>query len=858
MIALFAAGSMIALPPAIGQNKRIYVAPDDHTDYLWSASEAQYRDYFPRALDAYLDEIDAHQNNPADFQAKWNTDGTIWLRTFEQSRTPAQFDRLMARVKDGHIGVVMNTLVSVHGATPLEGILRDYYYAGRLERRYNFRFDLAMAQENQTLPYGLGSVMAGAGARYFWKGVCGGPQGAYCTNVAAPGDRALDAYWWTGADGSRVLAKWMSLQPAVAPAGDPNQGPGGYAEARYPATGIPSLDSNADFQRRWPYAAIGLFGAGWDDPEYIVRGGDARDFPALAAQLTTAGRRVIVSNEVDFFRDFEQNYGATLPSQAVSFGNEWETCNAAFAAKSARVKNAIEGLRSAEALATIVSLSQPGFMTGRTAARDEAFHSIGLFFEHNLCATGGQASPDERAAFQERMAATIENYTNTLRDDAAAALSQLIPASGAYPRYYVFNGLGFARNDIAEIAVPGTAPVHLVDPATGAEIRAEYVGTGDARVLRFYATSVPALGYKVVEVQPGNPVETSGFSYSGGVLRSSNYIIRLNARGAITSLVDRRRGNLELVGAGSGLGVNDFGSGEGVVSLERLGNVSATLRADIPGPIARTVRVTLYRDLKRIDIDDSIDQNFDALQTYSFNFNISNPVVRHEEVGAVIKARLETDGGQYSARAQNALYDWLTLNHFATITSGDAGAGVTLSNADAYFMRLGNSSKSALDTATPRIDVLAGGRAAGDAIDMIRNQGGDTRFRHRFSMLPVTGFVQADAMRFALGHQNPLITGPVLGGATAPLPVNRFYLITFGSTDQVVWAVKPAEEGIGNGIIVRVWNQSAAPTTFKATFGAPYRLGTVQRTTNIETNVTVANPLTVAGNQIVSYRLKPR
>ena len=34
--------------------------------------------------------------------------------------------------------------------------------------------------------------------------------------------------------------------------------------------------------------------------------------------------------------------------------------------------------------------------------------------------------------------------------------------------------------------------------------------------------------------------------------------------------------------------------------------------------------------------------------------------------------------------------EWLTLNHFADM-SGEDGAGVTLSNSDLAFMKLGNS-----------------------------------------------------------------------------------------------------------------------------------------------------------------------
>ena len=52
-------------------------------------------------------------------------------------------------------------------------LYRTVPIAGRLERRYNLRFPLATAMENQTLLLGLASLWAGSGARYTWRGVCG-------------------------------------------------------------------------------------------------------------------------------------------------------------------------------------------------------------------------------------------------------------------------------------------------------------------------------------------------------------------------------------------------------------------------------------------------------------------------------------------------------------------------------------------------------------------------------------------------------------------------------------------------------------------------------------------------------------
>ena len=287
---------------------------------------------------------------------------------------------------------------------------------------------------------------------------------------------------------------------------------------------------------------------------------------------------------------------------------------------------------------------------------------------------------------------------------------------------------------------------------------------------------MPSLGYKIFEVRDGTQSAGSVATYLNGLFQSPRYRLRMAGNGAITSLQDRTAANRELVRTSDGLTINDFGPGTGTVSVERIGPVSATLRADVTAPLARTVRVTVYKTVPRLDIEDTIDQGFDALQTVSFGFNLDAPLVQHEEVGAVIRAKL-APGGDYSARSQNAIYQWLTLNHFADMSAGDNSYGVTLSNTDAYFMRLGNSDFHTLDTTTPRIDVLAGGRA--NTVSDVANQGGDTAFRLPLRAAPARGVQSGDGdedrartrqpagYRYGLGRNGRAAAGNELGARQA-------------------------------------------------------------------------------------------
>ncbi len=116
--------------PASAAQKRIYIANDDHTDYMWTANEAEYRTAFLEMLDYYLNLADSTAGNASPYQSRWNCDGTFWVWEYERNRSAAQFQRLINRIRDGHISVPLNPLCVVLGGAPAEAVLRGMYYPG--------------------------------------------------------------------------------------------------------------------------------------------------------------------------------------------------------------------------------------------------------------------------------------------------------------------------------------------------------------------------------------------------------------------------------------------------------------------------------------------------------------------------------------------------------------------------------------------------------------------------------------------------------------------------------------------------------------------------------------------------------
>jgi len=870
---LLALACLLQLAAALAAEPvRLYLANDDHTDYMWTADADTYNRVFVEMLDFHLRLTDQTIGNPSPFQNRFNADGSFWLWNYERRKTPAEFARLVDRIKSGHLSVPLNALVSCYGAQPTEAVLRGMYYSGRLERRLGLRFTQAVAMENQAFPLGLASLWAGAGADYSWRGVCGCASKLKNPSLA---QREHEIYWCTGLDGQRVLMKWHSL---ALPGGSKRSG--GYAEAFDPVKAVQFLDGDAKFLARYrapgtaePYRIRAAFGFGWDaldrkTGEPYTANPKAypfvEHFHLVAQAQTTPDRQVIVSNQEDFFRDFATHYGAQLPSESLTYGNEWDLYSASLAETSARVRRSVEKLRSAEALSTLVSLHDPAALRGRDAARDQAFMDLGLYWEHDWTADGPVKRP-ARAAWQEKLADNIAHYVDALQHDAATSLSALIPRSSDRPRFFAFNPLGWTRTAAADFPCDGPEDMHVHDLAAAADTPHQFITLDGVKHLRILARELPPVGYKVFELRPGTGAapRDAAATFAQGTLENSRLKLALDGDGAIRSLIDRSDPTVELAATIKGLKINDFEAGDGEgrdVVVENSGPVSVTVRVTSDAGRNHVTRVTLYRDSDRVELRNEITENFGDVRHWAFSFNLAAPDVRTEEIGAIIHLKKKSDGGHYAER--NARYDYATLNHFADITDGANTRGVTLSNWDCAFMRLGQSTPDALDTATAQLHVLAGGQVDGDKLG-IRNQNGATHFLQRFALRPHRGYDPGAAMRFALEHQNPPVTGRVSGGSTAPLPAASYTLLAVSDPNVLLWALKPAEEGIGHGVIARLWNVSDSPAT--ATLAFTSGLASAQRTTHLETDLApvkldgaAALPAGFARQQLQTYRLSPR
>jgi alpha-mannosidase len=791
-------------------------------------------------LDFHLARIKATEKDPDNYQDRFNCDGSYWLKTYAKYRSPSQFNRLIAAIRSGHISSQLNCVVNTYGAQSAESVIRGMYYAGQLERRYDLKFTMASAMENNTLPLGLASLWAGSGAKYSWKSV--GGYGSQLSQESMK-HRKYQLYRAQGMDGQSVLTKWYAQKGSF----------GGYAECRVQIKG-PASDTAKQIGgvinnlfafcdtvspgSKYPYNVAGAFGFGHDDLQTFVSG----PFSMAAQNKTNPATIVRVSNEEDFFKDMERSY-PKIPKQSVSFGNEWELLCASMNETTAEVRRAVEKLRSAEALAAIVAKKDAAFGDDLLAARDLAWDALGLYWEHNWTADG-PVPTKARAVWQVELKNNITGYVDSLYAESISALGKQLKA-GKLQRFFVFNPLGWTRSDFADFAFSGSGPVNVIDLATHSEVKSQVILKNGHQYIRILASGVPSVGYKVYELHQHEPLPVlQAAVVQGEYISNAYYKIRLKRSGVITEIYDKKAAGKQLVKLTNGkylndLGVTDLNEGQ-PLQIENAGPVSVTLKAVSTVPVLHTVRLTLFANSPRIDIENSIDTNFADNKSWAFSFDMKDHVTRHEEVGAILTVKKEMDGGNYAD--QNARYDWQTFNHFADLSNNHYG--VTLANMDCSFFKLGQSTVDSLWAKSAQLNALAGGRIdtkkEDNGILGIKDQFGQNHFHYHFALTThQKSFSAVDAMKFALDTQNPLSTGQASGGDAADAKLS-YSLLQVSDPGVLLWAVKPAEEGIGKGTIVRLWNLN--PFDTKATISTTAGITNAWQTTHIETNIHQLRP----------------
>jgi hypothetical protein len=403
----------------------------------------------------------------------------------------------------------------------------------------------------------------------------------------------------------------------------------------------------------------------------------------------------------DFYRHIESQFADAVPVVRGNFENWWNYGVGSTAYETAAYKANQDRLAAAEILATLaVVLGAPGRYPYEDLA--DAWRNMVLYAEHTWGANG--SAVDKQWCWKRNTALAAEALAGKVLRESLAAVSSRIPAAGK--TVVVYNLLPWPRSDLARVPL-ADLPEHfdLVDNETSKPVIYERLGKAEAV---FVAADVPALGYKTFGVTPraDEPKHPAGVTAAQGVLENRFFKISFDAAGAIASILDKIRGNAELVDKEAPYKMNEFlycrGKTEHRVESAKLsaavGPVMGTLIADgsCPGVESLKRSVVLYDAIPRIDFIQDVVKSpsgfgitKDCAEEGYFVFPVKVPnfLLRHEMPAGNVRPLVDPNPGP-PEQLPTTCTDHFTVNRWVDV-SNQADFGVTLVPADVPLVMYG-------------------------------------------------------------------------------------------------------------------------------------------------------------------------
>ncbi len=806
------------------------IVPQEHLDIGFTDYRAKVAELQSQSVDGVLN----LERKQPDF--RWSLDGAWIAQQYLASRPEAQRQQFLDAVRAGGIVLPAQFANQHTGVASLEGLIRSLYPAHRLAKKYHLPVGAANITDVPSYSWSYASVLHDAGVKYFAAG-----SNAWRAPVLLIGRwNEKSPFYWEGPDGGRVMM-WYSRA---------------YLQLASMFGSPPTLPAVED--------AAPVFLQAYSRPDYradsvIVFGSQLENTPLSLAQVALPGQwaqqyaypRMVFTTFKDAMASLEQQFHGDLPVYRGDFGPYWEDGFASDARHTAMHRRNQEEILTAEKMATIPALLNPNLRPDRAVLAD-AWHNMLLFDEHTWTAAGATTQPEgdqNRIQLRQKLLEPViagNDMAQTVERSWAQLESMMRPAADAIA---VFNSLSWKRSGWVEADLPEGQQV--VDPETKAPaaqvILRREAGTplpgfgGATDRVRFRATDVPALGYKLFETAPDSDPgalqpHSEDAAQRSRVIENRYYRITLDPEhGAIKSVFDKQL-NRELVDASSPFrfgayvyvaGGDDMpanslyrygaaqrppelhpiqaGNGRLVSVSSSAQGISAVLESEAPNTPSIRTTITLPAERKGIDLQYNLHKNVTLRKEaayFAFPLAAEHPVFRYEtQNGWVDPARDELAGGSR---------EWYAVNHWAAMT-GD-GVTAAIIPVDAPLAAFGDIVRGEWPTAFhPRsASIFSWIMSNYWDTNFASSQGGDFEFHYDFVSAPQ--FNGPELTRLGWERMTPLESDPVhASGSGNALPRDSASFLSIDRPEIALITWKLAEDGEGS--ILRLENTSDQTAT---------------------------------------------
>lgn len=690
---------------------RVYIVPITHHDLGYTDTIENVLAKYDVFYDDVLRFCEDTEDYPEESKYRYTVEGTWSVQHFIESRMPADIEKLGKYIKQGRIEIGGLFGNEISNLCSHEELIRLMYPSFRLKRKYGAEILTGSITDIPALSWGLPTVLAGAGVKYFFAGLPTYFEWGR-NDIHTFWDESVilrhgrpDAFYWQGPDGEKVLVYYQSsygfFKRVI--------GPDSYQEVMDSLPGM--LD---ELEKK-----NSLF----DVVRYIHNGVD--NYPPdvkishIARQWNSkwAYPQLIVATNSMFFKELEKQcqgirtFRGELPDTDYVVG-------AISTAKQTGINRVTHGrLHSAEKFATIASLV--GDYTYPAEEIRQAYDNMLLYDEH----TWGKDYPAGKIqdwAWHEKShyAYKAAGLTEPILSGSLESIARKVGLKEQGRHIVVFNPLSIDRTDVVNVTrFDAGGGFNLIDEQTGEAVPYQiveldsplapvpYAAQRYARGqfekhelfdLVFVAENVPPLGYKTYRIVSSQKVAAATNSVSVGENSLENRFFKVTldpATGAIASIYDKELSR-EIVDQDSKDKLNQFvvrwaqtgkreGPGSAKITKGQSGPVYGSLwvRGAGPGCPQLIQEVILYDRIKRIDFANRVLKDSTPLIEiyFAFPFKIENPQFRFEGSDSVIEPLRDQFPGSNS--------NYYAAQHWADVSDGQTG--VTLSAIESHLLEFG-------------------------------------------------------------------------------------------------------------------------------------------------------------------------
>lgn len=799
----------------------LFLVPSIHLDLGYTDYPAKVAAIQSRVLGEAMD-FTAHH---PDFV--FSPDGEWALQQFLKTRTAAQQQRIITAVEKKQIFIPAQYANVLTGVASAETVIRSLYPSANFSRLHGTPFNYANLTDVPSASWSYPSILASAGIHYFLEA-----SNNFRAPILLQGRLQYQSpMWWVGPDGKKVLF-WSSRH---------------YMQMQFLFGLPPVLAAGRD--------TLPLFMQMYDSPTYrahaaIMFGSQAENTDLFPGQATLAKKwnAIYAYPHIQYtgihhaMKTIADQFGGHLRTMRGDGGPYWEDGIASDAYYAAMERDNEGRGPSAEKLETVNSLITPGIAADR-ADLSRMWTHIVLTDEHTFSSYNSVSQP--RAQLSMRLLKLKNRHAADARFLAARLARRSMESivnsiSAPSDSLVVFNMLNWQRSGLVSLDLPDG--VGLMDATNGQSVPVEtlFHGRGFRRV-RFLATDVPAVGYKVylrhkiADRQPTAKAATS----TGTTLQSPFYRVVLDpVTGAIKSIYDKQL-HRELVNTTSPYRFGQYlyvtGGDHGPNSLLSYRPISprptVTIHPAHEGSLFSVTRtpfgwvakmkssdthtpeisteIVLFNGQKKIELIENVDKNYVLSKEgvyFAFPFAMDHPQFHYEIQNGVVDPATDMIPG--------AGHVWFSVQHWVSVAQH--GFSGTVMPLDASLVTLGDINRGAWPTQF--------GTRRGTIFSYVMNnywntnyaagQGGHFRFRYVITSASATD--PAALSRLGWEEVTPLELDQVTTQDKAldtprALSERQGSFLTVGDPDVVLDTWKPAEDG--DGTILRFVSLGAAKQT---------------------------------------------